>query len=143
MAAMIATMVVNDYCERLQKAMDAKSMSRQDLAAAMGISYQAVRKVLTGGTKAFSAEHNSKAASLLGVDPDWLATGRSSANRQAPAPAQAREASPSHKAQYWPFSTPIDVFQRAITAEELQKINSYIEICVRSARSQGKTATRA
>lgn len=45
------------------------------MSKALGISYVAVKKVLDGQTKAFTAENNSLAASFLGVSPDWLATG--------------------------------------------------------------------
>ncbi len=45
------------------------------LAAAIGVSYQAVKKVLGGSSAAFSAANNSKAAKFLGVNSHWLATG--------------------------------------------------------------------
>lgn len=51
---------------------DAK-VDTTELARAMGLSYQAVRKVLLGGE--FSARNNAKAAAILGVSSDWLATG--------------------------------------------------------------------
>lgn len=50
-------------------------MSISSLAAALGVSYQAIKKLHNGTSKAFSAENNSKAATILGVSPDWLATG--------------------------------------------------------------------
>ncbi len=55
--------------------MDLRSVKRTQLSKALGISYVAVKKVLDGQTKAFTAENNSIAASFLGVSPDWLATG--------------------------------------------------------------------
>ena len=55
--------------------MDLRSVKRAQLSKALGISYVAVKKVLDGQTKAFTAENNSLAASFLGVSPDWLATG--------------------------------------------------------------------
>ena len=48
----------------------------QALANAIGVSYQAVKKVLDGKSKAFDAENNSKAAAFLNVNPDWLARGQ-------------------------------------------------------------------
>lgn len=45
------------------------------LAKHLDVSYQAVRKVLAGGSRAFNAENNALAAARLGVSPDWLATG--------------------------------------------------------------------
>lgn len=45
------------------------------LAKAVGVSYQAVKKTLDGGSSAFSAVNNAKVAAYLSVSPDWLATG--------------------------------------------------------------------
>ena len=55
--------------------MDRIGIKRPRLAAELGVSYVAVKKVLDGQTKAFTAENNSRAAAFLGVSPDWLATG--------------------------------------------------------------------
>lgn len=64
-----------EYKVRLQKAMDASSVSTSALAAELKISYQAVKKVVDGMSSAFTASNNSKAAAFLKVRPDWLATG--------------------------------------------------------------------
>ncbi len=50
-------------------------VSASALAAAMTLSYQAVKKVLDGKTRSFTAQNNSLAASILGINPDWLASG--------------------------------------------------------------------
>lgn len=71
----IATMV--DYCERLKLALRQSGYTTQMLADALGISYQAAKKALDGKTKAFTASNNQKAANLLGVSAEWLATGES------------------------------------------------------------------
>lgn len=55
--------------------MDRAGVTRTRLAAELGVSYVAVKKVLDGLTRAFTAENNSRAATFLGVNPDWLATG--------------------------------------------------------------------
>ena len=55
--------------------MDRIGIKRARLAEELGVSYVAVKKVLDGQTRAFTAENNSKAAAFLGVSPDWLATG--------------------------------------------------------------------
>lgn len=64
-----------DYAERLAGAMKHSGASKTTLARAIGISYQAVKKVLDGGSHSLSAENNSKAARFLGVSSHWLATG--------------------------------------------------------------------
>lgn len=64
-----------EYRERLAAAMKRANLDTTALRKAMGVSYQAVKRVLDGKTGAFSAENNSKAAQVLGVDSDWLASG--------------------------------------------------------------------
>lgn len=71
------TTVVDDYSERLKAAMaEAKPtpVKIPELARALGISYQAVRKVLQGGR--LTAENNIAAARYLRVNSEWLATGK-------------------------------------------------------------------
>jgi phage repressor protein C with HTH and peptisase S24 domain len=79
-AGSIATMV--DYKSRLVDAMRGAGYADKDgspdatrLAKDMGLSYQAVKKVIDGDTNSFSAVNNSAAARLLNVNSDWLATG--------------------------------------------------------------------
>lgn len=62
------------YWDRLKPEMDAEGMGIQEVANALGISFQAVVKVRDGGS--FGSANNIKAAKLFGVSSDWLATGR-------------------------------------------------------------------
>lgn len=66
-----------DYNERLKLALKQSGYTTQMLADALGISYQAAKKALDGKTKAFTAANNQRAANLLGVSAEWLATGES------------------------------------------------------------------
>jgi len=66
----------NTYGSRLLIAMEAKNATRKDLATALGVSVQAVGDVLRGKSGAFTAENNAKSAHYLGVNPNWLATGK-------------------------------------------------------------------
>lgn len=63
------------YAERLQHAMSRCGVTTTKLADALGVSYNAVAKVLKGGSNGFSTQNNFKAAEFLKVDPHWLATG--------------------------------------------------------------------
>lgn len=54
--------------------MKAAEVSTTALAKALGVSYQAVRKVLLGGQ--FGTDNNAAAARVLKVSSDWLATGK-------------------------------------------------------------------
>lgn len=69
---------MDTYSERLISAMQAAAVGAQQLARHLGVSIQAVNKAVDGKTSALSAPNNSKAARLLGVDSDWLATGEGS-----------------------------------------------------------------
>lgn len=74
--------VTMKYGKRLEKALEMAGKDRQALAAALGISPQAVGQVITGGrsgVQAFTAENSARAAKFLGVNHFWLATGEGSA----------------------------------------------------------------
>lgn len=73
LAATIPTMV--GYQERLNAAMKEASFTTAKLAEGLGLTYQAVDKVVKGKTKSLSAQNNDRAAKLLGVNPSWLANG--------------------------------------------------------------------
>lgn len=78
-----------DYSDRLTASMQQAGVSVTRLAARLGVSYQAVKKVLDGKSKCFSAENNARAAALLGISPDWLVTGKGdSAARSLSTPIQ-------------------------------------------------------
>lgn len=71
--------MVKSYWDRLKPALDAQGLSLADFARKMKISFQAVKKVENGG--AFGKDNNSKAAALLNVSADWLATGEGQRER--------------------------------------------------------------
>lgn len=70
---------MNTYGERLWAALDARrpndKNARQWLADQIDISVQAIGQVLTGKTKALTAENHEKAVAALGCSGMWLATG--------------------------------------------------------------------
>jgi transcriptional regulator with XRE-family HTH domain len=74
-----ATLTGMEYADRLKQALADAGVSIADFARSMGLTYQAVSKVLKGTTKSLTAANNDKAAKLLHVDPGWLATGDGSA----------------------------------------------------------------
>jgi transcriptional regulator with XRE-family HTH domain len=65
---------MSTFGERLVEAMGTE-VDRKELAAALGVSYQAIRKVEIGETVALTAENCARAARFLKVDMFWLATG--------------------------------------------------------------------
>lgn len=64
-----------NYGERLNDAMKLRTVSTSMLAKEIGITYQAVKKILDGKSAALSAENNAKAAKYLQINSYWLATG--------------------------------------------------------------------
>ncbi len=73
-----------DYKDRLNEAMKDAGITTSGLAGKLELTYQAVDKVLKGNTKELTASNNSRAALVLNVNTDWLATGKGSKKRGAP-----------------------------------------------------------
>jgi len=71
-----------NYWDRLGPELDALKMTRQQFADAIGVSYQAVKKVADGG--ALGSTNNLRAAQVLKVNPLWLATGKGPKNPAEP-----------------------------------------------------------
>lgn len=63
------------FADRLKAAIAFAHTTTADLARALGVSYQGVKRAEEGKSKSFTAKNNSKAAEFLGVDADWLASG--------------------------------------------------------------------
>lgn len=61
--------------ERLDHAMQHRGVSISKLAAAVGMSYQGIRKIVRGETKEMEASNCDKIASYLRISSSWLATG--------------------------------------------------------------------
>ena len=64
---------MSTYNERLAIAMTRAGATPATLAKELGLSYQAVKKVMDGLSSAFNAQNHDKAASFLGVSSSWLA----------------------------------------------------------------------
>ena len=71
---LVSSTMVETVWERLQPEMDSRNWGIQQLADALGISYQAVKKVRDGGS--FGMSNNLKAAKLFNLSPEWLASGK-------------------------------------------------------------------
>ncbi|MTD32610.1 XRE family transcriptional regulator [Paludibacterium denitrificans] len=61
--------------ERVLLALESAKMDQSDLSRRVGVSSVAVNNWCTGATKSIKGENLLKAASALGVRPDWLAYG--------------------------------------------------------------------
>lgn len=67
--------MIEEYKDRLAAAMAHAVVTTTQLSKELGISYQAVKAVIDGKSRGFGIENNSRAARILGVSGDWLATG--------------------------------------------------------------------
>jgi transcriptional regulator with XRE-family HTH domain len=63
------------YNYRLLEAMGRSKVDISQLAQALGLSYQAVRKVVNGESLGFGLVNHFAASDYLGLDPRWLALG--------------------------------------------------------------------
>ncbi|WP_287169079.1 S24 family peptidase [Pseudomonas sp.] len=89
------TCQMSSYADRFSEALERPGKSVAGVAAAMGVTKQAVYSIRRGQTKAASAENNAAAAMYFECDPSWLARGVGSPNWgsiKSPdlAPAQTR-----------------------------------------------------
>ncbi|MDH0740189.1 hypothetical protein [Achromobacter spanius] len=81
------------YAARLSFAMSLRGVGVSALSKTTGMSYQGVKRATEGRSKAFSAANNSRAALVLGISPEWLATGEGDVSlRVSTMPAHIREA---------------------------------------------------
>jgi len=64
-----------EYKDRLLRAMALAKRTTKDLQKHLGVTYQAMKALEDGKTKALSVENNARAARFLDVDAFWLATG--------------------------------------------------------------------
>ncbi len=64
-----------EYKDRLIEAMTAAGIRTAALARAIGVSYQGVKKVVSGKSASFGLANNQRAAQVLGVNANWLAAG--------------------------------------------------------------------
>lgn len=65
----------NGYDERFAALLRERGITASDMAARLKLSYQAVKKIVDGKSKMMAADNNARAAAILNVDSDWLATG--------------------------------------------------------------------
>jgi hypothetical protein len=64
-----------EYKERLARALQLANRQTKELQLHLGVTYQAMKSLEDGKTKALSVENNARAARFLDVDAFWLATG--------------------------------------------------------------------
>lgn len=86
----MASTMVDDYASRLKEALggDTPELTK-GLAKELGLTYNAVKKVLARDSNAFNVVNHYKAARFLNVRPEWLALGE---DPMRPAPSEAAPA---------------------------------------------------
>ena len=86
-----------EYSDRLNHALRENGVTARQLAAHLGVTYQAVKKVIDGKSAALNAPNHVLTATFLGISSEWLALGKGlmrSANSAEPE---------SVKIEKWPF----------------------------------------
>lgn len=71
----------SEYKDRFADAMKMAGKDAHAIAKDLGVTYQAIKKILNGGTKMPRADHSAKAAIAMNVDHVWLATGAGTARK--------------------------------------------------------------
>ncbi len=127
----LSTMV--DYANRLDAAIKNAKSSASQLSAELGISYQAIKKVLDGKSTALNAENHMRAARFLGVNSFWLATGEEQMQEQPPAAPPIPIAnykvteSETASANYnWPFKSVSLANVKQLPERKLGQIEGYM-----------------
>ena len=85
-----------EYKDRLLEAMEEAQITVAGLAKEMGLSYQAVKKVVDGATTSFTAVNNSRAAEILDRNSNWLATGKGEKKHVERAPSWTPASEPEY-----------------------------------------------
>lgn len=121
-----------DYVERLELALKHAQVTPKDLQLHLGVSYQAMKKLMGGVSKSLSAENHARAARFLGVNSYWLATGEEGMTSASPYDSNAGESvrllAREKMAEYqseWPFTqlTPADF--RRMNQRQRELIEAY------------------
>jgi hypothetical protein len=82
------------YSQRLTSAMGSSSAQTKQMADSLGLTRQAITKVVEGKSKAFSVENHFAVADYLKVSPRWLATGEGSMRVDPVGPVRLEDALP-------------------------------------------------
>ncbi|RSF09281.1 S24 family peptidase [Achromobacter aegrifaciens] len=111
--------MIQTYADRLLLAMRQRDVDVTTLAKALGMSYQGVKRVTEGKSKAFTAANNEEAAHFLRVSPRWLATGQGEMDAGA-----IREPDP------WPLPFVNEAEVRALSADQLTALGVAVALAV-------------
>lgn len=109
-----------DYGQRLEYAMRTRGVSTQQLAHYLGLSYQAVRQIVSGQSNAFSAGNHVRTCSYLGISSEWLALGEGHMQRDT-----------ISETALWPFGQvrPQDISR--LSAQDKEEIEMLIRLKLR------------
>lgn len=111
--------MIQTYADRLLHAMSQRNVDVTTLAKALGMSYQGVKRVADGKSKAFTAANNEEAAHFLRVSPRWLATGQGDMDAGA-----VRAPDP------WPLPFVEEADVRALPPEQLTALGVAVALAV-------------
>ena len=72
---------MNSYAERLQYTIDRANTSQAEVARKVGVKQQSIQYLCS--PRATGSKHTTKIANILGVRPEWLATGEGPMQEEA------------------------------------------------------------
>lgn len=103
-----------EYKDRFCEAMTLSGKTEHELAAALGVTYQAIKKIMIGATKMPRADHSTLAAASMAVDAEWLATGNGKPKSQ----------------RVWPFSPELLAAAMAAEAHRLRQAENAARVAL-------------
>lgn len=148
----VQSQFVKTIGEKIRQARTALGLSGEALAKKVGYKNQSAignlenRKEGTGGNKI------DQIANALNVSVDWLYNGPDSENvpflpPKNPLPAEAVYSDLASEPTvitrgYWPFRTPVETFRRFMTLDNLEILDTQIEIMIRQRSHDAEQARR-
>lgn len=124
--------MIQTYADRLLLAMSQRNVDVTTLAKALGMSYQGVKRVADGKSKAFTAANNEEAAHFLRVSPRWLATGQGEMHAGA-----VRAPDP------WPLPFVEEADVRALPPDQLTALGAAVALAVAQLKLNIKVSPQA
>lgn len=111
--------MIESYGNRLLAAMQRRGVDVTALAKAIGLTYQGVKRVIEGKSKAFTAANNEEAAQALGVSARWLATGQGDMEEGAYKPERP-----------WPLPFVSEEEVRALSPDQLSALGGALALAL-------------
>lgn len=115
--------------DRIQELIEA-GHSRSDLARFAGVSAAAVSHWVSGETRVLKSEVAALLQQKTGYSAVWISTGKLPKKIDQATSASTVLGPEDQTSSYWPFAVTPHEFQSSMTAEDIARLNTYIQIAV-------------